>query len=89
LPLGLSMPSHVRLSFFPANLAFVPGLPVYGGLARSKVNEYSGSKTALSGVALAGFTFLVVRFLLKPLAWLPVIISLFSVFLMDIDRKRH
>src|SRR5438552_8203534 len=35
------------------NVAFIPGLPVYGGLARSKINEYSSSKTQLSGVALA------------------------------------
>lgn len=54
------------------SLAIIPGLPVYGGLARSKINEYSGSKTALSGVALAFFTFLATQFLLKPLAWLPV-----------------
>lgn len=54
-------------------IAFIPGLPVYGGLARSKINEYSGSKTLLSGVALAFFTFLAVQFLLSPLAWLPVL----------------
>ena len=52
--------------------AFLPGLPVYGGLARSKVNEYSGSRTLLSGVSLAVFTFLAAQYLLKPLAWLPV-----------------
>jgi MFS superfamily sulfate permease-like transporter len=55
-----------------ADVAFIPGLPVYGGLARSKINEYSGSKTLLSGVALAFFTFLAVQYLLEPLAWLPV-----------------
>ena len=54
------------------NEAFIPGLPVYGGLARSKINEYSGSKSLLSGVALAFFTFLAVQYLLEPLAWLPV-----------------
>jgi len=53
-------------------VAFIPGLPVYGGLARSKINEYSGSKTLLSGVALAFFTFLAAQYLLEPLAWLPV-----------------
>ena len=52
--------------------AFIPGLPVYGGLARSKINEYSGSKTLLSGVSLAVFTLLAVKYLLVPLAWLPV-----------------
>ena len=55
-----------------ADVAFIPGLPVYGGLARSKINEYSGSKTLLSGVALAFFTFLATQYLLGPLAWLPV-----------------
>ena len=55
-----------------ADVAFIPGLPVYGGLARSKINEYSGSKTLLSGVALAFFTFLAAQYLLEPLAWLPV-----------------
>ncbi len=54
-------------------LAFIPGLPVYGGLARSKINEYSGSRTLLSGVSLAFFTFLAVQYLLEPLSWLPVI----------------
>lgn len=52
--------------------AFIPGLPVYGGLARSKINEYSGSRTLLSGVSLAFFTFLAAQYLLEPLAWLPV-----------------
>ena len=54
-------------------VAFLPGLPVFGGLARSKINEYSGSKTLLSGVSLAVFTFLATRYLLTPLAWLPVL----------------
>jgi len=54
-------------------LAFIPGLPVYGGLARSKINEYSGSRTLLSGVSLAFFTFLAAQYLLEPLSWLPVI----------------
>jgi len=57
-------------------IAFLPGLPVFGGLARSKINEYSGSKTLLSGVSLAVFTFLATRYLLKPLAWLPVLLPL-------------
>lgn len=53
-------------------VALIPGLPVYGGLARSKINEYSGSRTLLSGVFLAFFTFLAAQYLLEPLAWLPV-----------------
>ena len=53
-------------------VAFIPGLPVYGGLARSKINEYSGSRTLLSGVSLAFFTFLAAQYLLEPLGWLPV-----------------
>ena len=46
---------------------------MYGGLARSKINEYSGSRTLLSGVSLAVFTFLAAQYLLTPLAWLPVL----------------
>ena len=56
-----------------SGVAFLPGLPVFGGLARSKINEYSGSKTLLSGVSLAVFTFLAAQYLLTPLAWLPVL----------------
>jgi len=45
---------------------------VYGGLARSKINEYSNAKTLLSGVALAFFTFLAAQYALEPIAWFPV-----------------
>src|ERR1700738_1671531 len=62
----------VCISPVVANVAFIPGLPVYGGIGRSKINEYSGSKTLLSGVSLAFFTFLAAQYLLEPLAWLPV-----------------
>jgi MFS superfamily sulfate permease-like transporter len=64
--------------------AFIPGLPVYGGLARSKINEYSGSKSLLSGVFLALFTFLAVKYLLHPLAWFPVM----TFRLHRVDRQK-
>lgn len=76
LLLGLSMALFVH---FPREsgrwliLALIPGLPVYGGLARSKINEYSRSRTLLSGVSLAFFTFLAAQYLLEPLSWLPVV----------------
>ena len=63
----------VALGAVNGAVSFVPGIPVYGGLARSKINEYSGSRTLLSGVALAFFTFLAAQFLLEPLSWLPVL----------------